>query len=1161
VARFQVGEAFLQVKPSLKGLHREISDEVKRWDDLEVNVSANMERFHRELSSAVSKIDAIEVDVEPNTSRFRERAVAGIGSMNVEADVVANTARARVEIGAFATQMQQRLEAATRSLGDIRIDGDAGPAERKIASLRAQLATLQNQRIGLDIDADEAIRKITSIQAQLTALSSRTADVRVRVDTGAAIAELAAFNTAVSHAGREGNFLTRAVQGIGSAIGSVLPSVGSMVSNLANLAGEGTRVGGAISSMSSFVSNASSQFGGFAGSIGTAVVSMAAFVPIVLAVAAAGSVAVAGIAQLGGAVIALASGIVPLTGLLGTLPGLIAPIGLAVGALAIAFGDEGLKKEVEGLKQSFQPLINDVRNQLRPAFTEMINTVEGLVPLFQRVAPVITSALSDVTRGFAAILRETTFQQDLETILTAAGNNIREFGAIGQSVFRAFVDIVVAAQPAVNTLIAYIRQGATEFQTFIAEARRTGELAAFFQQAVDVLISLLGVVRNVAGLFVDLWESANRTGAFMAVLEALNAGVSRFRDYVSQAGGAWDQLMARAGAVTTSLVGLAASVGQAFTEMGAKVDITPLIDKLSQAITRVTPAFTAIAQAAVPALTQIVEVVTQLVERFGPQTAALITGFGNAFTTMAPAITGAIDLILRFVAGGLQLVEIVGNAASTLVSLGTAARQVFTGDFAGAAQTISDMNARTTQSIERVRALESAFQGGGTSATALGTAITGVPGAKDVQFSTNAAAVLVDVNAARTGIQSVPQTWLTRFGGDIVNIAAAAGQAANSIGSVVPSHVTAFTGDTGNILSQAGAATGGINAVPGQHHTPFTGDPSGAVGAAGTATGAINGIPRPGPIQINAQDNASPVISQIIAKLTALTARVWTAVVNAAGGVAAGGILAPMASGGVLGMAPGDNLTPMRGGTARMVPPNTWRVIGDRMRDIEAYIPVNNSVRSQAILNRTAALMGKAIVPRTLLPVLEMLSPVLALARGRVLMTDDAGRPIAFADEPAIPTSTPYKQGRPQRGRQDFKLFDLISHLFRSLLLPQLRSFGERLGTAGGTMAEQWQRQAVTIASTIQGLQGAGRGQTGPPPEWLGGPSRGTATPTGWLPPGADSIYSPPGQRPPWWAMKGTAGATPTAEAPVVNVYPQPQQSEEAIASIVARRQAFALRS
>lgn len=71
-----------------------------------------------------------------------------------------------------------------------------------------------------------------------------------------------------------------------------------------------------------------------------------------------------------------------------------------------------------------------------------------------------------------------------------------------------------------------------------------------------------------------------------------------------------------------------------------------------------------------------------------------------------------------------------------------------------------------------------------------------------------------------------------------------------------------------------------------------------------------------------------------------------------------GNYVIPFARGGLAG------LTPMRGGIAAMVPPNTWRVVGDRMDVPEAYIPINRSERSQAILARTAQEMGFDLIRR-----------------------------------------------------------------------------------------------------------------------------------------------------------------------------------------------------
>lgn len=57
-------------------------------------------------------------------------------------------------------------------------------------------------------------------------------------------------------------------------------------------------------------------------------------------------------------------------------------------------------------------------------------------------------------------------------------------------------------------------------------------------------------------------------------------------------------------------------------------------------------------------------------------------------------------------------------------------------------------------------------------------------------------------------------------------------------------------------------------------------------------------------------------------------------------------------------------LTPMKAGMAQVVQPNTWRVIGDRIRDPEAYIPINRSTRSVALLDETAQRMGFALMRR-----------------------------------------------------------------------------------------------------------------------------------------------------------------------------------------------------
>lgn len=76
-------------------------------------------------------------------------------------------------------------------------------------------------------------------------------------------------------------------------------------------------------------------------------------------------------------------------------------------------------------------------------------------------------------------------------------------------------------------------------------------------------------------------------------------------------------------------------------------------------------------------------------------------------------------------------------------------------------------------------------------------------------------------------------------------------------------------------------------------------------------------------------------------------------------GNARGNIVRAFADGGV-----SPALTPMRGGVATIVPPNTWRIVGDRLVDDEAYIPINQSSRSVALLQETARRMNMSVIRR-----------------------------------------------------------------------------------------------------------------------------------------------------------------------------------------------------
>lgn len=124
-------------------------------------------------------------------------------------------------------------------------------------------------------------------------------------------------------------------------------------------------------------------------------------------------------------------------------------------------------------------------------------------------------------------------------------------------------------------------------------------------------------------------------------------------------------------------------------------------------------------------------------------------------------------------------------------------------------------------------------------------------------------------------------------------------------------------------------------------------------------------------------------------------------------GMAEGGVLAPMASGGILAKqvipnAGGNSLTPMSANSATMVPANTWRVIGDNMTSTELFAPLNGSARTAQLLAQAANHEGFALIPRD-----ELDGGAMAMAVGGVLSTADAlGSAAATASAQRYDTAT-----------------------------------------------------------------------------------------------------------------------------------------------------------
>jgi hypothetical protein len=99
--------------------------------------------------------------------------------------------------GSFARAVKTRIEAALRSLPDVKIDADSSEADKVIAGVRANLEAIRDRKIGVDIDTATAIERLDAMQDRLRRLAEDDPDIKVKVDAGVAAAELEKFQAEV----------------------------------------------------------------------------------------------------------------------------------------------------------------------------------------------------------------------------------------------------------------------------------------------------------------------------------------------------------------------------------------------------------------------------------------------------------------------------------------------------------------------------------------------------------------------------------------------------------------------------------------------------------------------------------------------------------------------------------------------------------------------------------------------------------------------------------------------------------------------------------------------------------------------------------------------------------------------------------------------------
>lgn len=513
-----------------------------------------MEGFREKVAAGLAGLQDVDVNVKPDTTGFREKvraAVTGIGSMDVPVSPNVDTTRANAQVGAFATELRAKLEAATKALGDIHMTADSTEVERKIAAIRAQLATLRDQRIGVDIDAGDAQAKIAALEAELAALGARSPNIQVKVDVDAARANLRALmadGDSLIAKFSNANLGSTMFAALGAAIPPLLTSIGQLSGALGllpgALAGVGTAIGAvvvgsqglgeAFKAQAAAEEAATAAGGKNVAALQQQVTAGAAHIASLKAQQAAGQNVTA---QLQAAETAQKANVSALNDAKGaTDKAKTAADAYAASLQNLAPSAREFVSAVVQLKPAFEQLRLDVQQQLFKGIGDQ------LLQLGNSALPTIRNGLSSMASAINIVISRVlefigqqssiqSWQNIFQNLSTAAGN----LASAVKPVLQIITDVTEVGSQLLPGLARGFADAAQRAADFVSKAKDTGQLRQWIQTGIDAVKQLWQSFKDVVAIIADLAASPGFGPSF---LDALNAVTGSIRWFIENVPGA-----------------------------------------------------------------------------------------------------------------------------------------------------------------------------------------------------------------------------------------------------------------------------------------------------------------------------------------------------------------------------------------------------------------------------------------------------------------------------------------------------------------------------------------------------------------------------------------------------------------------------------------------
>jgi SLT domain-containing protein/phage-related protein len=605
----------------------------------------------------------------------------------------------------FAETVKKRISAAMRTLPEVKLDADASAVDRRIQEIRKELKDLSGKKVGIDIDEGQALAKLRELQQELNQIAKNSPSVRVAADTSAASAKLAEIQKDVDkiakdnpnvHIGADAEPALRKIRETSleaDRLGAKRETV--------TIKADTKTASRNIHNLTQNVENNTLGMSRGARTVATYGSAIGLLGPI------AGSGAVG--------LVNLAAAILPVSGLIAGLPAVVFGAAGALGTLKLAFSGVGdaIKAGFEGNSKKF----NEAMKKLSPNARALVRTVVSLKGAFdglkhtvqdrmfaglsadfahfaKSVIPPLRSGLGGIASGFNAIFRAALKAgatakniSSMSVVLAAVHKVLQNASKAVGPFLTALGTVGRVIAPIIANLSNQLGGMANRFNSFIQAAAKSGQLADWFNTALEVLRQLGSVAKGVFGIVKGIFKAASPKGSSSALLTLVNT----LRDAVNSLDGQ---------------NGLTA-VFTAFKQVGTA--LAPVLRAAGAALVPLAKIFSDLVSGLAPGATTLLNNLKTAFENLEPAA----TPVANAVSAVVSALAPLLPEIGSILANGLLVLagalKIVADALSPLTYLIGQVMGAFASMITGAL--IALINAILPQLSSSFTALKNAFTG------------------------------------------------------------------------------------------------------------------------------------------------------------------------------------------------------------------------------------------------------------------------------------------------------------------------------------------------------------------------------------------------------------------------------------------------------------------